>query len=511
MSPFRYENNTDPRYAATIGDLMLRGPAARAAAAERIGAIQAQGANQVAGAYAGAAQNIGQIVGAIPGQIQRLKSAGLQNEIDTLHLRGAAQTADDDQRLRAAYQQSGGDPAQMRKILAGSGGLTLQHDQMLQQMSKAQQDQHDEAIGEIGYRLHQAGNTPDAVKAVMTDAVSSGAIPAADAQKYYLMSVEQPDKIKDVSRALMSQSKAFRPELDKTFTVKKGEEVRSAFDPEKVLAKSEPVDTEVELAKRAATGDPLAIDAMNRLKPAPNRTTEQDDQRYRDIIAKKELKQPISATDAAWATGYEHQKTLGVDTTASAASTRQANAIAAQTAQQARAQGFTEAQAGRKELTEKVETPYRQAQQSAQELRDLVHAAQAGNKEAASLQALQATMSTVRANGLNRLNQAEMKLPEGAGSVWDRAMGKIGKLVSGQPIDASLQKDLLELSDLMEKGAYNRYATSHKDITTRYKLTDEKPAAPPAGYFSAVASDGKTYVFSSQEKLDAFKKDAGIK
>lgn len=275
--------------------------------------------------------------------------------------------------------------------------------------------------------------------------------------------------------------------------------------------------TEAELA--AIATDPArpqaerdaAKAAMALLKPAPNRTAEQDDAKYRDIIARGTQRQPVTPEDAAWASAYEKQKTLGVDKSAGAASDRQANAIAAQTAQQTRAQGFTEAQAGRKELTEKVEAPFRQAQQSAQELRDLVHLAQSGNKEAASLQALQATMSTVRANGLNRLNQAEMRLPAEAGSLWDKVQGRMGKLVSGQPIDGALQKDLLELADFLEKGAYNRYATAHKDVTTRYKLGDEKPAAPPAGYFSIAAPDGKTYTFPSQDAMDAFKKSAGIR
>lgn len=515
--PFRYENPHDDRLTGTIAALMMRGPEARAAAAERIGAIQAQGATQAGNAYAGAAQNIGQLIGAIPGQIQHARRAQIQDSIGALQLRGAQQSAQDDDRLRAAYQQSGGDPAQMRAILAASGGLTLQHDQMLQSMEERDAAKHQALTSQIGLTLHDRLRLDDPTHNLlaMQDALDTAehhkVITPEQAQQFGAMASADPSKIPDVAKSWAGMTAAGRAEIEKTITNKPGEVTTGRWDNATIGTPQPEKDTEVELAKRAAAGDPLAITALNRLKPEPRRTAEEDKAEYLGLVAKKKLGQPLTPQEHAKVQAYEQEKTLGVDKSASAAADRQAAAIFAATAQQARAQGFTESQFGRKELTEKVETPLRQAQQSAQELRDLVHAAQAGNKEAASLQALQATMSVVRANGFNRLNQAEMKLPEGAGSLWDRVVGKVGKATKGQPIDASLQKDLLDLSDLIEKGAYNRYKVSHRDVTTRYKLNDEKPIAPPSGYFSVVAPDSKTYTFPSQEALDAFKKRAGIK
>lgn len=219
-------------------------------------------------------------------------------------------------------------------------------------------------------------------------------------------------------------------------------------------------------------------DKVTRPTPTDNATLQNE--RFIKIQQAKTLGQPVSAADEAWAKAYQTQRTIGPEASAAAAADRQAATIAQQNTLRQNEHTFLVAQAGRKELTDNVVRPYQQAQQSAQELRDLVHSAQSGNKEAASLQALQATMTTVRANGLNRLNQAEMNLPANAGSLWDRIQNHVGKLVSGQPIDAALQKDLLDYADLIERGAYNRYKAGHQDITTRYGLT-EKPSAPPVG------------------------------
>jgi hypothetical protein len=242
----------------------------------------------------------------------------------------------------------------------------------------------------------------------------------------------------------------------------------------------------VNTPERAAQNLPPLMEGA----PKPN-TAEQDDARYRAIQASIVQKQPVSPADQAWATAYEKQKTLGPEASAAAAGDRQATAIAAQTAQQGRAQTFAEQQAGRKELTDKVEQPFQTAQTSANTLRDVVAAAKAGNKVAGSLQSLEATMAAIRAQGLNRINTAEIGVTANAGNLWDRLVGWVGKAESGQPVPADIQKDMTQFADILEKAAYQKYITGHRSTTKRYKLTDEQPLpAPPAAMIEAIDPNG---------------------
>jgi len=202
-------------------------------------------------------------------------------------------------------------------------------------------------------------------------------------------------------------------------------------------------------------------------KPADNANAE--DRRYEDIIARKSQQLPIAPNEAAWAQAYEKRKTLGPAVSSAAADTR----LASQ-------QDFQVQQAGRRELTDKVEKPFQDAQAQAATLRDIVTSARAGNKFAAAQQPLEATLATVRQAGLNRINTVELGVAAKAGSLWDRIQGAIGRQTAGQPMDAELQQNLLDYADVLEKAAHKRYLTGHKQITTRYKLTDEPPMAGPA-------------------------------
>jgi hypothetical protein len=161
------------------------------------------------------------------------------------------------------------------------------------------------------------------------------------------------------------------------------------------------------------------------------------------------------------------------------AAERQARALQAQIDAENRRESFTEAQAGRKELTDKVETPYQTARASSNTLRDVVAAAQAGNKVAGSLQSLETTMAAIRAQGLNRINTAEIGVTANAGSLWDRLQGWVGKATEGQPVPADVQKDMLQFADILDKAAYQKYITGHRAITQRYGLKDEQPLPAP--------------------------------
>lgn len=240
----------------------------------------------------------------------------------------------------------------------------------------------------------------------------------------------------------------------------------------------EPQATPASLAKEAAGGD--AVYALQLLHPDKPDTAAQDDQKYESLVQKNILKQTLTPEESAFVKAYEQRKTVGVEASAAAAANRQAKAIDAQAAQQKRAQDFQEAQAGRKELSDKVELPYAQAQEKAEVLKDVVRAAQAGNMSAAAVQKLMGVLGVVTIEGVQRINTTELTEFGAQGDLLTRIKGRIGSLVAGQPLAPAIQKDIIELADVLEKGSRRKYEDRFREITKRYGLKDEQ-MKPPAG------------------------------
>jgi hypothetical protein len=168
---------------------------------------------------------------------------------------------------------------------------------------------------------------------------------------------------------------------------------------------------------------------------------------------------------------YEKEKGLNIDKSASAAADRQTAQIGAQVAQQDRAQKFEVLKTARSDIQKNADTPYQSAQSAADELRGMVNAAKSGNKVAASEQALTTAAATIRGFGLNRINMAEIGMPASAGSAADRVANFIGKWTEGQPVDPNLQKDMLEVADVLEKAARKKYENTHNGINKLYGTT----------------------------------------
>lgn len=202
MAPFRYESNTDPRYAGTIAELMLRGPQARAAAAERIGAAQANGAQQVAGAWSGAAQNIGQLIGAIPQQIQQGKRAALQDQIGQVQLQEMRDAATDRVTQRAERETA------RHQALTSQIGLAL-HDRL----------RPGDPINNLT-AMQEALNTAERHKLITSD----------EAQQFGALASADPSKIADVAKQWAGLTEHGRAEINKTHTSKPGEVTTSTWD-----------------------------------------------------------------------------------------------------------------------------------------------------------------------------------------------------------------------------------------------------------------------------------------
>jgi hypothetical protein len=223
-------------------------------------------------------------------------------------------------------------------------------------------------------------------------------------------------------------------------------------------------------------GKPLANAAqrLSAVETTPKDTSAEMDAAYQRIVAKQAQGQPITAQEAADKKAYETRKLLGPEAAAANAANRAATAAAGTNSRLDRTQAFQEAQAGRKELTDKVEQPYLDAKEKAATLRSVIEAAKNGNMAAGNVQSLLATLGLVTMEGVKRINTTELESVQGAGSLLERLKGEVGGIVSGKPLSPKIQQDLTQMATLLEQSARKKYEQGFKQITGRYGLKDEQ-------------------------------------
>lgn len=450
----------------TIVQLMLE--QGRARAAGQIGA---------ANAYAGALQNIGQTVGAIPQQIEAAKQAQ-----DVQRARDARQTLSD--AMNPANVPEVDQNGVKLKDVNGIGDYmasrgfgpefvnAAQHLDGLNQSLLSVQQARQQLIQRGALGVAAANYDPTIANAFLDtlDAKPNSIYPHEVIQQVRDHIQDNPEGLKNLVNGIIGPQKP----LEMPATPRGGAPAQF-LDPitHQVIATGSTAPatppTEPEIALRAAAGEPQAQAAMSILKPAPKGdTAAADDQRFEKIQTAMNLKQQIDPADFAWYNAYKTRKLLGVD---------QSGAIALQ--RQAASELFTKQETGRKELSDKVDQPYIDASEKAETLRNVVQAAQGGNMVAGSLQPLLATLGVTTMEGVKRINNTELQNVAGAGSLLDRIKGKVGKLTEGQPMDKALQSDLIALGNLLQRSAYDKYLKAHQTTVQRYSLTDEQPFTAP--------------------------------
>jgi len=272
-----------------------------------------------------------------------------------------------------------------------------------------------------------------------------------------------------------------------------------------------------------ATRQPIPGMSVPEKPQAPSEA--QLDMAAQQLIAKQKLGMTLSPEETANLAAYQERKRPVADPKAladaqrladqqQAAIDRQSKTIQAQTDQQKRAQDFQQLQAARADIEKNVQTPYLTAKTSANTLRDVVAAAKSGNKTAAALQSLETTMAAIRAQGLNRINTAEIGVTANAGDIWDRISGAVGKFTKGEPVPANIQDDMLKFADILDKAARAKYDTGHKAATDLYGVTGKLQPLPEevsSAKIIVTAPDGSKHPFDTQAQADAFKALAGIK
>lgn len=495
--PFRYEDQQNP-LVGTIAALM-----------QRRGEIAARGQEQSGQIWGNAVQNIGQ---SIAGTIA--SAADPRRKMEALQLQQAQGQVNDANALRAGqakvdammtgdqlpagdagprqenYLDANGlfDVPKMQRALASGGSAHLapellkgaesindaitKHTALEQQAAQAKTvmfgDMADGALklAKIGMAI------PEAMDFVVQPALATKRI---QPQEYAQLKAHIAQLPPEQQQAALGSFMDAASKIDKGKTIGKDSQEVDRYG--RVTASNMVPDkpTEASLAADLSSPDPAvrarAETAMKALKPEKPNTAEQDDARYRDIVARGTQRQPVSAADAAWMQAYEKQKTLSVDKSAGMANDRLSRTIAQQNELQRKAQDFNVAQVARKDLTV-VEKTYTEALAGAGMLRDVIDAAKGGNKVAASMQNLQAAMASVKAAGFNRINMAEIGIPGSAGSFLDRIASRFGRVSEGQPVPADLQADMVKFAWLLEKAAYRKYTEGFDSIAKYYNLTD---------------------------------------
>jgi hypothetical protein len=108
-------------------------------------------------------------------------------------------------------------------------------------------------------------------------------------------------------------------------------------------------------------------------------------------------------------------------------------------------------------------------------MQSMIDGARAGNKVMATALPLEGALAINTSQGVKRINRTEVDQFAGAGSLFDKIHGEIGKLRAGQPIPENILKDQEQLAKLLKKGAYDTYRGTFDSAQKRYGLDNETP------------------------------------
>lgn len=485
--PFTYQHYTNPLI-GSIAATMQQGPQAQAVAAERIAQAQA-GAIQARG---NAWADVGHTIAQIPQQIQQQQDMTQrrslqQSQIDENTAQTAARqrAAQGDALLGKLHQQFGDDYDKVASGLADAGFAdeALKYRKSGMEMLPYRQNVQKELAKAVVAASKDAKSPEEVLLNLDHFVIGDG--PITQKQRDQVAATLQTVQTPEDFTAWQKRTFDWGDSVIGPKTLKAG-------DVEVGGASGRPITT---VPKTITNRAELAIDAAN-----PNSPTHEQ-----SAAALKLDKPPVAPPKGsldeqlleAFKTGdTQTAKTITDTMTAAAkakgdpaavaATERQIAAINAQANQQKRSQDFEVLKTARAEV-EKANVAYTTARTSADTLRDVVTSAKAGNKVAGSLQALEATMSAIRGQGLNRINTAEIGVTANAGSMYDRISGWLGKKIEGQPVPPDIQKDMLEFADILQKAAYKKYNDTHSGVNKLYGTsippTFSEPVtgtAPPA-------------------------------
>lgn len=114
---------------------------------------------------------------------------------------------------------------------------------------------------------------------------------------------------------------------------------------------------------------------------------------------------------------------------------------------------------------------YADAKSTADEIQGVIDLVRSGNKAAGSNLPLLGVGALNAINGIKRMNSAEINQYQGAGSLWDRVTGEVGKLAAGQPIPADVLDDIEQLHKKLAEGAIKKHSAEVQAINASHGST----------------------------------------
>jgi hypothetical protein len=118
---------------------------------------------------------------------------------------------------------------------------------------------------------------------------------------------------------------------------------------------------------------------------------------------------------------------------------------------------------------QKMGDEFLKAQANADQFQSVLDLARSGNKAAGSNLPLIGVETLNAINGIKRINKDEINQYGGAGSLYDKIVGKIGGLAVGQPIPADVLKDIETMHNTLRQNSETEFATRRKGLNDTYK------------------------------------------
>jgi soluble cytochrome b562 len=111
----------------------------------------------------------------------------------------------------------------------------------------------------------------------------------------------------------------------------------------------------------------------------------------------------------------------------------------------------------------KAQQAYRDVEEKTSNMDNFLGLAKGGNKAAAQMVPVEGALQISTTAGTKRINRTEVEAYGGAGDLYDRIMGKIGKGVSGKGITDDVLDDMKTLSDVLKKAGWEKYNSEYDD------------------------------------------------
>ncbi len=147
---------------------------------------------------------------------------------------------------------------------------------------------------------------------------------------------------------------------------------------------------------------------------------------------------------------------------------------------------------------QKAANEYRTASGAMETMGTFIDLAKKGNRAAGANLPVVGAETLQALNGIKRINKTEIENYAGAGSLLDKIQGRVGKLVSGQPIPADVLKDIEDLHKTLFENAAKNYNSKITDINHNYNSNFTPVEGPKTS--GSGGGGGKAY---TQADVDA--------